>query len=89
MSKGIEFLMKKQIEVLKGIGQVAPGKKVKVTDEKGKMTEYLQKYHYCYWCTHSSATNLPQDGKNYGYHVQWFLKSTKENDCGRFWSYRC
>ena len=35
MSKGIEFLMKKnKIEVLKGYGQVAPSKKVKVTDEK-------------------------------------------------------
>ncbi|MGR3811359.1 dihydrolipoyl dehydrogenase [Jiulongibacter sp. NS-SX5] len=37
MSKGIEFLMKKnKIDVIKGYGKVQPGKKVEVTDDKGE-----------------------------------------------------
>ncbi|MBT8384415.1 MAG: FAD-dependent oxidoreductase, partial [Bacteroidia bacterium] len=41
MSKGVQFLMKKnKIEVLNGFGKVKPGKKVDVTDDKGKSTEY-------------------------------------------------
>jgi len=41
MSKGIEFLMKKnKIDVLKGSGKVLPGKKVAVEDDNGKTTEY-------------------------------------------------
>ncbi len=41
MSKGVQFLMKKnKIDVLDGLGTVKPGKKVDVTDSKGKTTEY-------------------------------------------------
>ncbi|UBM57536.1 dihydrolipoyl dehydrogenase [Marinilongibacter aquaticus] len=41
MSKGIEFLMKKnKIDVIKGYGKIKPGKKVEVTDEEGKATTY-------------------------------------------------
>ena len=37
MSKGVQFLMKKnKIEVIKGTATVQPGRKVNVTDEKGK-----------------------------------------------------
>ncbi|MGB5227012.1 MAG: FAD-dependent oxidoreductase, partial [Eudoraea sp.] len=41
MSKGVQFLMKKnKIEVINGFGKLAPGKKVVVTDTEGKDTEY-------------------------------------------------
>ena len=41
MSKGIQFLMKKnKIDVIMGFGHVKPGKKVDVTDSEGKITEY-------------------------------------------------
>ena len=41
MSKGVQFLMKKnKIEVLNGLGKVKPGKKVDVTDDKGKTVEF-------------------------------------------------
>ena len=46
MSKGIEFLMKKnKIEVINGFGKVKSGKKVDVTDANGKTTEYLSLIH--------------------------------------------
>jgi dihydrolipoamide dehydrogenase len=39
MSKGIEFLMKKnKIDVIKGYGKIKPGKKVEVTGDDGKAT---------------------------------------------------
>lgn len=65
MSKGVQFLMKKnKIDIIDGFGKIKSGKKVDVTAEDGKVTEY-------------SATNiiiatgarsrilpsLPQDGK--------------------------
>ncbi|WP_258103209.1 dihydrolipoyl dehydrogenase [Marinoscillum sp. MHG1-6] len=41
MSKGVTFLMKKnKIEVIKGFGKLAKGKKVEVTDDAGKKTLY-------------------------------------------------
>lgn len=41
MSNGIQFLMKKnKIDVLAGTGKVLPGKKVAVSDDKGKSSEY-------------------------------------------------
>lgn len=41
MSKGIQFLMKKnKITVLEGFGKLARGKKVVVTDKDGKKKEY-------------------------------------------------
>ncbi len=41
MSKGVQFLMKKNnIEVINGFGKVRPGKKVVVTDADKKETEY-------------------------------------------------
>lgn len=45
MSKGIQFLFKKnKIEVLNGHGKLQKGKKVEVTDEKGKKTVYEAKH---------------------------------------------
>ena len=41
MSKGVQFLMKKnKIDVIMGTGKLARGKKVEVTDDKGKTTSY-------------------------------------------------
>ncbi len=41
MSKGVQFLMKKnKIDVLNGFGKIKAGKKVDVTDEDNKVTEY-------------------------------------------------
>jgi dihydrolipoamide dehydrogenase len=41
MSKGVQFLMKKnKIDVIMGTGRLARGKKVEVTDAAGKMTAY-------------------------------------------------
>jgi len=41
MSNGVQFLMKKnKIDVIKGAGKVKAGKKVEVTDDNGKVTEY-------------------------------------------------
>jgi dihydrolipoamide dehydrogenase len=40
MSKGIQFLMKKnKIDVIMGYGKVKPGKKIEVTDSEGKISE--------------------------------------------------
>ncbi len=44
MSKGIQFLFKKnKIEVINGFGKLQKGKKVEVTDDKGKKTTYEAK----------------------------------------------
>lgn len=41
MSKGIQFLMKKnKIDIIMGYGKVKPGKKISVTAADGKVTEY-------------------------------------------------
>ena len=41
MSKGVQFLMKKnKIDIITGFGKIKTGKKVEVTDEKDKVTEY-------------------------------------------------
>ncbi len=41
MSKGVQFLMKKnKIDIIEGFGKIKSGKKVDVTDDKGKVTEY-------------------------------------------------
>ncbi len=77
MSKGIEFLMKKnKIEVLTGMGKVAPGKKVIVTDEKGTDTEHTAKNIIIATGARSrSLPNLPQDGeKIIGYRDAMTLK---------------
>lgn len=45
MSKGIKFLMgKNKIDVLMGTGKLLAGKKVAVTDDKGKTTQYGAKH---------------------------------------------
>ncbi len=65
MSKGIDFLMKKnKIDVIKGTGKLKPGKKLDVTGEDGKVTTYEAKNIIIATGARSrQLPNLPQDGK--------------------------
>jgi len=66
MSKGVQFLMKKnKIEVIPGFGKLKPGKKVAVTGEDGKETEYTAKHIIIATGARSrELPSLPQDGKH-------------------------
>lgn len=65
MSNGVQFLFKKnKIELINGIGKIKPGKKVEVTDDKGKVTEYDA--NHIIVATGARSRELPalkQDGK--------------------------
>lgn len=65
MSKGVNFLMKKnKITVIEGYGRLARGKKVVVTDKDGKKTEYSAEHIVI--ATGGRAKELPNlkiDGK--------------------------
>jgi dihydrolipoamide dehydrogenase len=65
MSNGIQFLMKKnKIDVIAGTAKVKAGKKVDVTDDKGKVTEYAASNIIISTGARSrELPNLPQDGK--------------------------
>lgn len=66
MSKGVQFLMKKnKIDVLMGTGVVKAGKKVEVTDDKGVKTEYAASKGVIIATGARSRQlpNLQQDGK--------------------------
>ncbi len=65
MSKGIEFLMKKnKIDVILGTGKVKTGKKVDVTNAEGQVTEYSAEHIIIATGARSrELPNLPQDGK--------------------------
>ena len=65
MSKGIDFLMKKnKIEVIMGTAKVKAGKKVDVEDTDGKTTEYSASNIIIATGARSrELPNLPQDGK--------------------------
>ena len=64
MSKGVQFLMKKnKIDVIDGFGKVKPGKKVVVTDKNNKVTEYSADHIILATGARSrELPNLPQDG---------------------------
>jgi dihydrolipoamide dehydrogenase len=64
MSKGIQFLMKKnKIDVLNGTGKIKTGKKIDVTDEDGNVIEYAADHIIIATGTRSrELPNLPQDG---------------------------
>lgn len=64
MSKGVQFLMKKnKIDVIDGFGKIKPGKKVDVTDKDGKVTEYSADHIIIATGARSrELPNLPQDG---------------------------
>ena len=77
MSKGIQFLMKKnKIDIITGTGKIKPGKKVDVTDADGKVTEHSGKNIIIATGARSrSLPNLPQDGKRViGYRDAMVLK---------------
>jgi dihydrolipoamide dehydrogenase len=65
MSKGIQFLMKKnKIDVIMGSGKIKAGKKVEVTDAAGKVTIYDSKHTIIATGARSrELPNLKQDGK--------------------------
>ncbi len=64
MSKGVQFLMKKnKIDVIDGFGKLKPGKKVDVTDQDNKVTEYSADHIIIATGARSrELPNLPQDG---------------------------
>ncbi len=65
MSNGIQFLMKKnKIDVIMGTGKLLAGKKLEVTDDKGKKTEYSANHIIIATGARSrELPNLLQDGK--------------------------
>ena len=79
MSNGIQFLMKKnKIDVLMGTGVIKAGKKVAVTDDKGKTTEYeaSKAVIIATGARSRQLPNLPQDGKKViGYREAMTLKT--------------
>ena len=79
MSGGIQFLLKKnKIDVIKGSGVVKAGKKVAVTEEDGKITEYTadKGLIIATGARSRQLPNLPQDGeKIIGYREAMTLKS--------------
>jgi len=64
MSKGVQFLMKKnKIDVIDGFGKVKPGKKIDVTAADGKVTEYsADNIIIATGARSRELPNLPQDG---------------------------
>jgi len=64
MSKGVQFLMKKnKIDVIDGFGKIKTGKKVDVTAEDGKVTEYSADHIIIATGARTrELPNLPQDG---------------------------
>ncbi len=78
MSKGIQFLMKKnKIDVIAGFGKVKSGKKVEVTDKDGKVATHEAKHIVLAVGARSrELPNLKQDGKKYiGYRQAMTLPS--------------
>jgi dihydrolipoamide dehydrogenase len=65
MSKGVQFLMKKnKIDVLEGYGVVKPGKKVSVKDAKGNTKDFEADHIIIATGAHArELPNLPIDGK--------------------------
>ncbi|HLP10985.1 MAG TPA: dihydrolipoyl dehydrogenase [Flavobacteriales bacterium] len=65
MSKGIQFLMKKnKIDVIAGTAKVKPGKKIDVTGKDGKVAEYSAAHIVIATGGRSRVLpNIPQDGK--------------------------
>lgn len=65
MSKGIQFLMKKnKIDVIEGYGTLKAGKKIEVKDKEGKVTEYAADHIIIATGARSrELPAMPQDGK--------------------------
>ena len=82
MSKGIQFLFKKNnVDLIQGFGKVKPGKKVDVTDAKGKTTEYSADHIIIATGARSrELPSLPQDGKKIiGYREALTLEKQPES----------
>ena len=78
MSKGVQFLMKKnKIDIIDGFGKMKPGKKVVVTSPDGKETEYsADNIIIATGARSRELPNLPQDGiKVIGYRQAMTLPS--------------
>ncbi len=78
MSKGVQFLMKKnKIDIINGFGKIKTGKKIDVTSEDGKVTEYSANHIIIATGTRSKQLqNIPQDGKKViGYRSAMSLKT--------------
>ena len=78
MSKGVAFLMKKnKIDIIDGFGKIKTGKKVDVTSEDGKVTEYsADNIIIATGARSRELPNLPQDGvKVIGYRKAMTLPS--------------
>ena len=65
MSKGVQFLMKKnKIDIINGFGKIKADKKVEVTSEDNKVTEYSANHIIIATGARSRILpSLPQDGK--------------------------
>jgi dihydrolipoamide dehydrogenase len=82
MSKGVEFLMKKnKIDVIMGHGTLKKGKKISVKDDKGKTTDYEADHIIIATGAHSrELPSLPQDGKKViGYRKAMTLEKQPES----------
>ncbi|MCF8302204.1 MAG: dihydrolipoyl dehydrogenase [Bacteroidales bacterium] len=82
MSKGIQFLFKKnKIDHIQGTGKALPGKKVEVTDDKGKKTEYSANHIMIATGARSrQLPNMKQDGeKIIGYRKAMSLEKQPES----------
>jgi dihydrolipoamide dehydrogenase len=78
MSKGVQFLMKKnKIDVIDGFGKLKAGKKIDVTSNDGKVTEYsADNIIIATGARSRELPNLPQDGeKIIGYRQAMTLKT--------------
>jgi dihydrolipoamide dehydrogenase len=81
MSKGVQFLMKKnKIDVVMGNGRLRPGKKIEVTDTAGKKSEIAGSHIIIATGSRSrELPNLKQDGKKIiGYREAMTLPSMPE-----------
>lgn len=82
MSKGVQFLMKKnKIEVIQGTGKVRPGKKVSIISNDGKTKELSANHIIIATGARSrQLPNLPQDGKKIiGYREAMTLKEQPQS----------
>ncbi len=82
MSNGVNFLFKKnKIDVINGFGKLKPGKKVEVTDDKGKKTDYEAKHIIIATGARSrQLESLKQDGKKViGYREAMTLEKKPES----------
>jgi pyruvate/2-oxoglutarate dehydrogenase complex dihydrolipoamide dehydrogenase (E3) component len=88
MSKGVQFLMKKnKIDVLDGFGK-PPGKKIDVTDKDNKVTEYSADHIII---ATSTLTRVTKPTSRWYQSIRLsssddFTNTTKIDDYRRFWS---